>query len=135
MKVKELHLLAFYVARPRNPSMTKIKGYMKDPANIQYDEQVEITRGLSTKDQQYAGVILNLNKKTVVSNRFNREQKNFDEMFKYFLDAYPQYVAEVMAGLDLAYLEQFIPKDQPSEADTTVIDTPAVEVNEEVKAD
>lgn len=114
-KIKDLHLIAFYTAKPRNPRLTHVKGYMKDPNNIQYDERVEFTRGLQSKDQQYAGVVLNLGKKTVVSNRFNHEQKDFDSLFKYFLEAYPQYVAQAMAELDLEYLKQFIPEDEPAE--------------------
>ena len=114
MKIHDLHLIAFYVTRPRDPKKTHIKGYMSDPANIQYDEKVEFTRGLNAKDQRYAGIVLNLNKKTVVYNKFNNE-KTFDELFKYFLEAYPQYVIKVMAQLDLPYLEQFIPKEEPKE--------------------
>jgi len=114
-KIKDLHLIAFYVGKPRNPRMTHIKGYMTDPNNIQYDERVEFTRGLSSKDQQYAGVILNLAKKSVVSNRFNHEQKDFDSLFKYFLEAYPQYVAQAMAELDLEYLKQFIPEEEKTD--------------------
>lgn len=115
-KIKDLHLIAFYTAKPRNPRLTHVKGYMKDPNNIQYDERVEFTRGLSSKDQQYAGVILNLGKKSVISNRFNHEQKDFDSLFKYFLEAYPQYVAQAMAELDLDYLKQFIPEEPAEEA-------------------
>jgi hypothetical protein len=119
MKIKEIHLLAFYVARPRNPKMTHIKGYMKDPANIQYDERIEITRGLHGKDQQYAGIVLNLNQKKVVYNKFDTDQRDFDTLFKYFLEGYPQYVIQVMAQLDVQYLEQFIPREEQTEAEAT----------------
>ena len=111
MKIKDIHLLGFYVLRPRNPGKTHIKGYITDPANQQFDERIEFTKGLSTKDRQFAGVILNLNTKTVITNRYNQEQRNFDDLFKYFLEAYPKYVIQVMAQLDMAYLEQFIPKE------------------------
>jgi hypothetical protein len=118
-KIKELHLLAFYVQKPKNPRMTHIKGYMTNPENIRYDERVEITRGLSSKDRQYAGVVLNLNTKTVVRNSFG-DQKTFDDLFKYFLEAYPQYIIQVMAQLDMNYLEQFIPKETTDTAVTDV---------------
>ena len=111
MKIKDLHLIAFYVMKPRKGVQTQIAGWMKDPNNFQYDERVEFTKGLSSKDQQYAVVILNLSKKIVVTNRYNKEQRDFDGLFKYFLEAYPQHVATVMAELDVAYLEQFIPKE------------------------
>lgn len=110
MKIRDLHLIAFYVAKPRKGVRTFEAGWNKNPENIQYDERVEFTKGLSTKDQQYAGIVLNLAKKTVIQNRFNVEQRDFDSLFKYFLEAYPKEVATVMAELDLAYLEQFIPK-------------------------
>jgi hypothetical protein len=116
MKIKDLHLVAFYVQKPRAGVQTQIAGWMKNPDNFQYDERVEFTKGLSNKDQQYAGVILNLSKKTVVQNRYNKEQKDFDSLFKYFLEAYPQYVIQTMAQLDMAYLEQFIPKEEEAVA-------------------
>jgi len=118
-KTKDLHLLAFYVLKPKDPSKTGIKGYIKDPANHRYDERIEFTRGLNPKDQQYAGVILNLAKKTVVSNRFGAYEGNFDKLFKYFLEGYPEYVIQVMAQLDMPYLEQFIPKEEPVAEEVT----------------
>jgi hypothetical protein len=38
-------------------------------------------------------------------------------LFKYFLEGYPQYVIQTMAQLDMAYLEQFIPKEEQAVAD------------------
>ena len=122
MKIKDLHLIAFYVQKPKPGVQTQIAGWMKDPNNFQYDERIEFTKGLASKDQQYAGVILNLSKKTVVTNRYNTEQKDFDSLFKYFLEAYPKYVINVMAQLDMAYLEQFIPKDETPAEETKVED-------------
>ena len=117
MKIKDLHLIAFYVMKPRAGVQTQKAGWTKDPSNFQYDERVEFTKGLSGKDRQYAGIILNLNEKKVVYNKFG-DQKTFDDLFKYFLEAYPQYVINVMAQLDVEYLEQFIPKDEaPAEVE------------------
>jgi hypothetical protein len=121
MKIKDLHLVAFYVAKPRPGVQTQVAGWNKDPNNIQYDERVEFTKGLSSKDQQYAGVVLNLKNKTVIQNRYNPEQRDFDSLFKYFLGAYPKEVATVMSELDLEYLKQFIPED-PAE---TAVAAPA----------
>jgi len=115
-KIKDIHLVAFYMKKPRNPKMTHVAGYMQDPDNFQYDERIEFTKGLSAKDQMYAGVVLNLNTKTVVQNRYNAMQRDFDSLFKYFLESYPKYVIQVMAQLDMPYLEQFIPKEEPAEA-------------------
>jgi hypothetical protein len=136
MKTKEIHLIALYTAKPRDSHMTYVKGYMKDPANIQYDERVGFTRGLKTKDQITASIILNLSKKKVVKNTYNGEQRDFDSLFKYFLEAHPQYVAQVMADLDLAYLAQFIPQEDPAVVDAEVVSelgTPNVEETAPVK--
>jgi hypothetical protein len=113
MKIKDIHLIAFYVMKPRRGVQTQKAGWMKDPNNFQYDERVEFTKGLSGKDRQFAGVILNLNTKTVVYNKFGKE-KTFDDLFKYFLEAYTQQVGTVMAQLDIEYLKQFIPEDKPA---------------------
>lgn len=124
MKIKDIHLLAFYVMKPRHGVQTQKAGWNKNPDNYQFDERIEFTKGLSGKDRQYAGVILNLNTKTVVYNKFGT-QKTFDDMFKYFLEAYPKYIINVMAQLDMPYLEQFIPKEEPAVEEAKVEETKA----------
>lgn len=123
MKIKDIHLLAFYVQKPRAGVQTQIAGWNKNPENYQYDERIEFTKGLSGKDRQYAGVILNLNEKKVIYNKFGKE-KTFDDLFKYFLEAYPKYVINVMAQLDMAYLEQFIPKEEETTEEVKTEDAP-----------
>jgi hypothetical protein len=54
----------------------------------------------------------------VVSNRFDGDQRDFDTLFKYFLKAYPKYVIQVMAQLDMPYLEQFIPREETPTEET-----------------
>jgi hypothetical protein len=79
MKIKDIHLVAFYVQKPRAGVQTQVAGWNKDPANYQYDERVEFTKGLSNKDAQYAGVILNLSTKKVVAQitlRISKVAKN-----------------------------------------------------------
>jgi hypothetical protein len=125
MKIKDIHLIAFYVQKPRAGVQTQIAGWNKNPDNFQYDERIEFTKGLSSKDRQYAGVILNLNEKKIVYNKFG-DGKTFDDLFKYFLEGYPQYVIQTMAQLDMAYLEQFIPKEEEDSV-PDVVDAPAVE--------
>ena len=125
MKIKDIHLLAYYVAKPRNPKMTHIKGYMTNPDNITYDERIEFTKGLNPKEQSYAKVVLNLNQKKVIKNSWNTD-RSFDEYFKYFLEAYPQYVMNVMGQLDMEYLVQFITKEDPT-TEENIIDVEAKE--------
>ena len=119
MKKSEIHLLAFYVQKPRAGVQTQIAGWNKNPDNFQYDERIEFTKGLSGKDRQYAGVILNLNEKKIIYNKFG-DGKTFDDLFKYFLEGYPNYVIQTMAQLDMAYLEQFIPKEEETPADEEI---------------
>jgi hypothetical protein len=115
-KIQDLHLLAFYVTRPRDPKRTHIAGYMKDPANIVYDERIEFTVGIDGKDQRYAGVVLNLAQKSVMYNKFG-DNKTFDDLFKYFLEGYPDYVSKAMSRLDPEYLAQFLPKEKSESAE------------------
>ena len=86
MRTKSIYLVANYITKPRDPKKTYIPGYMKDPANHQYDEQVAIQTNLRNKDIS-AKVVLILSTKTVERNGFNNN-KDFDEMFKYFFKGY-----------------------------------------------
>jgi hypothetical protein len=129
MKIRDLHLVAFYVMKPRDPKQTHIKGYLKNPANIQYDERLELTRGLHHKDLQYAGIVLNLKNKKVIKNSF-RDEKSFDTLFKYFLEAYPKYIMEVMNTLDPGYLAQFL-NEQDGVVESSVVDAQVTKVSVE----
>ena len=114
MRTKSIYLVANYITKPRDPKKTYIPGYMKDPANHQYDEQVAIQTNLRNKDIS-AKVVLNLSTKTVERNGFNNN-KDFDEMFKYFFKGYHTYVTEVMTKLDAEYFNQMLDEMQ-SEVD------------------
>ena len=111
MKKQNIYLVANYVARPRDPRRTHIPGYMKDPANIQFDEQVQVSTRLRKQDLTTAKVIMNLSNKTVDKNSFNNN-KNFDELFKYFFKGYHKYITEIMAKLDPEYFNQILDEMQ-----------------------
>ena len=114
MTTKSIYLVANYITKPRDPKKTYIPGYMKDPANHQYDEQVAIQTKLRNKDIS-AKVVLNLSTKTVERNGFNNN-KDFNEMFKYFFKGYHKYVTEIMTNLDAKYFNQMLDEMQ-SEVD------------------
>jgi hypothetical protein len=78
---------------------------MQTEKNMQFDEQVAVTRRLKNSDQTTAKVILDLSKKSVVRNGWGSTEA-FDELFKYFHASYPKYTTEVMATLDPVYLER-----------------------------
>jgi TFIIF-interacting CTD phosphatase-like protein len=102
---KSIFLVAYYFMRPQAKARTQVKGWMQTEKNMQFDEQVAVTRRLKTSDQTTAKVILDLSKKSVVRNGWGSTEA-FDELFKYFHASYPKYTTEVMATLDPAYLER-----------------------------
>lgn len=111
MKKTNIYLVAQYITKPKNPKKTHIPGYMKDPANHQYDEQVLISSRLRSQDLYTAKIILNLSTKTVDKNGFN-DMKKFDDLFKYFFKGYHKYITEVMAKLDPEYFNQMLDEMQ-----------------------
>jgi hypothetical protein len=102
---KSIFLVAYYFMRPQAKARTQVKGWMQTEKNMQFDEQVAVTRRLKTSDQTTAKVILDLSKKSVVRNGWGSTEA-FDELFKYFHASYPKYTTEVMATLDPVYLER-----------------------------
>ena len=115
MKKKSIYLVANYVTKPRDPKKTHIPGYMKDPANHQYDEQVHVSTNLRTKDITNSKVIMNLSDKVVEKNSFN-SNKDFNELFKYFFKGYHKYITDVMVQLDAEYFNKMLDEMQ-SEVD------------------
>lgn len=94
-----MFLVATYVMKPRNPNRTKEKGYMKDPANIQYDEQLYVVRKLNKKDQTYGKIIIDFAQKKIVRNGFNPEL-SYKDLVKYFYTNYENYLKPVLQGMD-----------------------------------
>jgi hypothetical protein len=95
---KSIFLLAFYSTRPRDPKKTYIAGYLKDPNNTVLDESINITKGLRTRDEINASVILNLSEKKVIKNKFN-DNKDFPSLLAHFQEGYPKYLNPLIAQL------------------------------------
>lgn len=106
MKNKNVYLVAFYTMKPRPGVNTSVKGWMSNKDNLQYDERLEITRGIK-KNSQLANVILDLTNKTISKNTFN-DESDFKSFFKYYFGGYHKYISTVMNQLDPAYLESFL---------------------------
>ena len=85
-----IYLIAKYTGMPKDPKRTATPGYMKDPNNVEYDEQVYISRGLRDKDLKNQ-VVLNLTEEKIVKNNFN-PGKNFEEIFTHYYDSYAEYI-------------------------------------------
>ena len=104
--------MAYYSAKPKDPKRTKVAGYMKDPANFDYDESINITRGLKTKDLNLGRVILNLTDKSVIKNSFN-ENRDFATLLAHYQEGYPKYINPLIAQLYKDELDE--PVNVPSE--------------------
>lgn len=75
---------------PKDPSQTAKPGYITNPENIHYDEQVYISRGLRDKDLKNQ-VVLNLTEEKIVKNTFN-SGKTFEEVFTHYYEGYAEYI-------------------------------------------
>jgi hypothetical protein len=105
---KDIYLVAKYLTKPKDHVNTSVKGWMKDPANIRYDESMEVTRGLRNRDVN-AQVVLNLSQKKVERNSFKTD-KDFDTIFMYYFNNYSQYLIPVIGQLDPNYLTNIAEK-------------------------
>ncbi len=98
MKQRDIFIVAYYHQKPKDPKRTKEKGYMGNPENIAYDESINITRGIKTRDELGAGVILNLTQQTVVKNSF-RSDADFPSLLAHYQEGYPKYINPLLAQL------------------------------------
>ena len=113
--------------KPHKGVKTSVKGWMNNPENLQYDEKVEITRGIKSSATN-AKILINLTKKEVVRNGFNSD-RDFKSLFKYFFGGYHKYITEVMGQIDPVFLTEILDELQEEmEADEATVqqifDTP-----------
>ena len=94
----DIYLLAIYVARPKNPRQTSRAGYITDPDNIQYDENLEIVRGWRDRYIKYS-VVLDLTNERVIKNSFLKE-KTFEELFKHYHEGFGEYIEQTVDELN-----------------------------------
>lgn len=94
-KIKHRYIFANYVAKPRDPSKTHIKGYMTNPDNIRYDEVVGFSLGLKSKDELAARIILDIDGQKVVKNAMN-ENTNWAQLMDYFMKNYEQQIMDFL---------------------------------------
>jgi hypothetical protein len=108
-KQKKIYLVANYSAKPKNPRMTHVKGYMANPENVAWDESVVVTAGLKTKDLMSSRVVLNISEQKVEKNSFGNE-KSFYELFEYFYNSSPKDISNALRRLGITVGK----KDDPS---------------------
>jgi len=98
LKHKDIYLVAFYHMKPKDPKRTKERGYITNLENVDYDESINITRGLKIKDRLGAKVILNLSKQDVTKNSFN-DSRDFPGLLAHYQEGYPKYINPLIAQL------------------------------------
>jgi hypothetical protein len=97
MKSQTIHLVAYYYAKPRPGVRTAQKGWMDNPKNIQYDEKVEVTRGLKS-DACLAKIILDITNQRVVKNTWS-DVTDFAEIYGYYAKNYADYLNNALKAI------------------------------------
>ena len=114
MRTKDIFLVAYYHTRPKDPRRTKEAGYITNPDNINYEESINITRGLKYRDETTAGVILNLSQQQVARNTF-KSDADFASLLGYFQKGYPKYINPIIEQLYAEELNEVHVPDQEKE--------------------
>lgn len=104
-KPKHRFILANYAQTAKYPNRTHEKGYWSNPDNIQWDEHVEFTFGLKSRDEQRFAIILDLDGQTVVKNRMSQSD-DFDALFDYFYKSYETQIKDYIRKT-----QKFMPVD------------------------
>jgi hypothetical protein len=86
------------VARPKNPRQTSRAGYITDPDNIQYEENLEIVRGWRDRYMKYS-VVLDLTNEKIVKNSF-QTGKTFEELFTHYHEGFGEYIEQTVNDLN-----------------------------------
>ncbi len=94
----DIYLLATYVARPKNPRQTSRAGYITDPNNIQYDENLEIVREWRDRYLKYS-VVLDITNKRVLKNSYHN-RKTFEELFTHYHEGFGEYIEQTVNDLN-----------------------------------
>lgn len=91
---KHRYIFAKYLAKPREPNKTHIKGYMTDPNNVRYDEVVGFSVGLKKRDEENQ-IILDIDGQKVVKNSMN-DNSDWSQLMNYFMNAYEKQLLSFM---------------------------------------
>jgi len=83
---------------PVKPGLTSVPGWQKDPANVQYDEQISFDSKIRNKDQS-ASIILDLKDKIIVQNKLD-PKLTYDQSFDYFYKAYKGHIDAVIKNFN-----------------------------------
>ena len=94
----DIYLLANYRARPKKPRLTAQTGYMGNPDNIIYDEELAIVRGWRDRYIKNS-VVLDLTNERVIKNSF-RTEKTFEDLFAHYHEGFSEYIEQTVNDLN-----------------------------------
>mgnify|MGYP000461761743 FL=1 len=94
----DIYLLANYRARPKNPKLTAQTGYMSNPDNLIYDEELAIVRGWRDRYIKNS-VVLDLTNERVIKNSF-RTEKTFVDLFAHYHEGFSEYIEQTVNDLN-----------------------------------
>ena len=126
MKTKDVYLIAKYAAHPRKKHATASPGYMKNPDNISWNEELLVTYGLKNKDFLAARIVLNITQQRVERNSFQND-KTFDELFNYFYSSNKEELNSRFrqVGISVGTKDATVQEDVHSEAEASEGSEPA----------
>ena len=88
--MKKCFLIATYISKPRDPSMTSVAGYLKDEKNVKFDEQVLVAKKVKPNELSTASVVLDLVNERVVKNV---------SLLEYYMRNYEDYIKNAISAL------------------------------------
>lgn len=96
--MKKCFLIATYISKPRDPSMTSVAGYLKDEKNVKFDEQVLVAKKVKPNELSTASVVLDLVNERVVKNRYNNDA-TYVSLLEYYMRNYEDYIKNAISAL------------------------------------
>lgn len=123
---QNVYLIAKYFARPKYKRLSNVAGNMQSASDVQWDEQVNISKRLKPADIATAKIVLNITKQTVEVNGF-RNNKSFMELFEYFYKSSPAEISRQLrlAGINLEQQYDDVSEDVPGEEEASEGPVPA----------
>jgi hypothetical protein len=88
-------MLINYIQTAKFPDRTHEKGYWSNPANIQWDETIEFSLGLKSRDRSRYSIIIDFDDFAVIKNSMNGE-RNFASLLGYFQEHYGSQINDYL---------------------------------------
>lgn len=94
-KTKDRYMLVRYLQKPKDPKGSTKAGYMKNPDNVRFDEQVAFSVGIRSRDMVEYQVVLNLDQQKIEKNNLN-ENYDWNSIWGYFSRNYGSNISRYL---------------------------------------